>query len=299
MFLNGFFLATLFYFKMNSSYENGLFASIKADIDAQITPKDTPDSVAVKAMNVCYHLMSNKGSIFYNSDLGPQADLFHSVTVDLETTRGACGSYSEVLARILQTYHLPVRIAQMESNGVYAAHNVVETMVRQRWVVLDPTFNLCFVRPDGALADFADVSKDWGYYSRQIPPGYNPAYRYEGVRYFNWTKIPVVLPALKSLLNKVIGPERTNAISLRTMFLNTFSVCLYVLLALYFPLLLITIRRLAAHSSSYFRSSHFPPSRSRPSHSRPSHSQSSHSQSSHSQSSRGLPSGVSSLISNS
>jgi hypothetical protein len=24
-------------------------------------------------MNVCYHLMSNKGSIFANSDLGPQA----------------------------------------------------------------------------------------------------------------------------------------------------------------------------------------------------------------------------------
>jgi hypothetical protein len=29
------------------------------------------------------------------------------------------------------------------------------------------------------------------------------------------------------------------------MFLDTFSVCLYVLLALYFPLLLITIRKLA------------------------------------------------------
>jgi len=274
---------------MNSSYENGLFASIKADIDTQITRKDTPDSIAVKSMNVCYHLMSNKGSIFYNSDLGPEADLFHSVTVDLETTRGACGSYSEVLARILQTYHLPVRIAQMKAGGVYAAHNVVETMVRQRWIVLDPTFNLCFVRPDGALASFADVSKDWGYYSRQIPPGYNPAYRYEDVRYFNWTKIPVVLPAIKSLLNKVIGTERTNGISLRTMFLDTFTVCFYVLLALYFPLLLITIRKLAAHSSAYFRSAHF----------RPYHSQPSHSRSSHSPSSRSLPSGVGSLMSNS
>jgi hypothetical protein len=294
MFLNGFFLATIFYLKMNSSYENGLFASIKADIDGQTTRNDSTDSIVVKAMNVCYHLMSNKGSIFANSDLGPQADLFHSVTVDLETTRGACGSYSEVLARILQTYDLPVRIAQMKAGGVYAAHNVVETMVRQRWVVLDPTFNLCFVRPDGALASFADVSKDWSYYSRQVPPGYNPAYRYEDVRYFNWTKIPVVLPALRSLLNKVIGPERTNGISLRTMFLNSFSVCLYVLLAIYFPLLLITIRKLAAHSSSYFRSPH-----SQSSHSPSSHSRSSLSRSSLSPSSRGLPSGVSSVMSNS
>jgi hypothetical protein len=155
MFLNGFFLASIFYLKMDSSYENGLFASIKADIDAQIDGNDTPDSIAVKSMHVCYHLMSNKGSIFSNSDLGPQADFFHAVTVDLETTRGACGSYSQVLARILQTYHFPVRIAQMKAGGIYAAHNVVETMVRQRWVVLDPTYNLCFVRPDGTLASFA------------------------------------------------------------------------------------------------------------------------------------------------
>ena len=279
MFLNGFFLASIFYLKMDSSYENGLFASIKTDIDSQLDSNDTPDSIAVKSMNVCYHLMSNKGSIFANSDLGPQADLFHSVTVDLETTRGACGSYSEVLARILQTYHLPVRIAQMKANGIYAAHNVVETMVRQRWIVLDPTFNLCFVRPDQTLASFADVHKDWSYYSRQVPQGYNAAYRYEDVRYFNWTKIPVVLPALRSLISAMIGPQRTNEICVRAMFLNTFTVCLYVLLALYVPLLLITIRKMARRRSSFqFRS---PP------------------QSPHFRSSRSLPSHVTSMMSNS
>jgi hypothetical protein len=284
MFLNGFFLASIFYLKMDSSYENGLFASIKADIDGQITPNDTPDSIAVKAMNICYHLMSNKGSIFTNSNLGPQADLFHSVTVDLETTRGACGSYSEVLARLLQTYNFPIRIAQMKAGGVYAAHNVVETMVRQRWIVLDPTYNLCFVRPDGALASFADVRKDWSYYSRQVPAGYNPIYRYEDVRYSNWTKIPVLLPALRSLISLVIGPERTNDLSLRIMFLNSFSICLYIVLVLYFPLLLITIRKLAGHSSSNSRSSH---------------SRSYGFRSPHSRSSRSLPSGVSSLMGNS
>ena len=200
------------------------------------------------------------------------------------TTRGACGSYSEVLARILQTYHLPVRIAQMKANGIYAAHNVVETMVRQRWIVLDPTFNLCFVRPDQTLASFADVRKNWSYYSRQVPAGYNPIYRYEDVRYSNWTKIPVLLPALRSLLNATIGPERANGISLRTMFLNSFSICLYLVLALYFPLVIITIRKLARQKFS---------------NSRPFYFRSSHSLSPHAPSSRVLPSGVSSMMSNS
>lgn len=283
MFLNGFFLASIFYLKMDSSYENGLFASIKSDIDAQADGNDTPDSLAVKAMNVCYHLMNNKGSIFANSNLGPQADFFHAVTVDLETTRGACGSYSEVLARILQTYHFPVRIAQMKAGGIYAAHNVVETMVGQHWILLDPTFNLCFVRPDHTLANFADVQKDWSFYSSQVPAGYNPDYRYEDVRYSNWTKIPVLLPALRSALTMVIGKERTRTFCLRIFFLDSFSVCLYVLLALYFPLLLITIRKLVRNSS----------------HSRSFYYQPSHSRSSHSPSSRSLPSGVSSMMSNS
>jgi hypothetical protein len=250
MFLNGFLLATIFYFKMDYSYENGLFASINASIADQIDSNDTPDSVAVKAMNVCYHLMHNRASIFSNSDLGPEAEIFHPVNVDLMTTRGACGSYSQVLARILQTFHFPVRLPQMEAGGVYAAHNVVEAMIGQRWILLDPTYNLCFVRPDGTLASFEDVHKDWSYYSRQVPTGYNPAYRYEDVRYSNWTKIPVLLPALRSLLNVVIGPERTRTFCLRVLFLDTYLICLYVVLALYVPLVLITLRKMARRRST-------------------------------------------------
>ena len=152
-------------------------------------------------------------------------------------------------------------------------------MIGQRWVVLDPTYDLCFIRPDRTLASFADVHKDWGYYSRQVPYGYNPVYRYEDVRYFNWTKIPVLLPAIRSLISAMIGPQRTNEICVRAMFLNTFTVCLYVLLALYVPLLLITIRKVARRRSSFqFRS---PP------------------QSPHFRSSRSLPSHVTSMMSNS
>lgn len=41
MFLNGFLLASLFYFKMESTYENGLFASIKGSIDNRLDSDDT------------------------------------------------------------------------------------------------------------------------------------------------------------------------------------------------------------------------------------------------------------------
>jgi len=244
MFLNGFLLASLFYFKMESSYEDALFASIKSTIDSQIDADDTPDSVAVKAMNTCYHLMNNKGSTFYKGDLGPEAGMFHSSTIDLMTTRGACGSYSQVLARILQTYNFPVRIAQMKAQGIYGAHNIDEVMIGKEWVVLDPTFNLSFIRRDHRLASFADVHGDWTYFSKQVPPEYNLDYHYEDVRYTNWTKIPIISPALKFLLSHIIGPERTNSFSMRTILMNTYSAYLYFLIAFYIPLLLVTIKGL-------------------------------------------------------
>ncbi|HEV2355904.1 MAG TPA: transglutaminase domain-containing protein [Puia sp.] len=244
MFLNGFLLASLFYFKMESFYEDGLFASIKSTIDARIDSNDNTDSLVVKAMGICYHLLSNKGSTFNNAELGPEADVIHSTSFDLMTTRGACGSYSQVLARILKTYHIPVRIAQMKADGHFGAHNLVEAKVGDEWVVLDPTYNLCFHRPDSKLADFSDVHGDWAYYSKQVPPDYNPIYRYEAVRYTNWTKIPIISPAARSLLSLFIGRERTDTFSLRTYFMNTYQVYVYVLLLLYIPLLLITMRGL-------------------------------------------------------
>jgi hypothetical protein len=230
---------------MESSYENGLFAAIKSSIDSRLDANDNTDSILVKSMNACYQLMNNRASTFTDNnarDLGPESTIFHSTAIDLMTTQGACGSYSQVLARILETYHYPVRIAQMKANGIYGAHNIVEVDNGRNWTVLDPTFNLYFVRPDSRLASFADVQNNWPYYSKQVPRGYNFDYHYEDVRYANWSKIPVLSPAIKGLLNLGMGAERANVLCLRTFFLNTYSVYYYLILLLYIPIFLMTLR---------------------------------------------------------
>jgi hypothetical protein len=132
----------------------------------------------------------------------------------------------------------------MKAGGFYGAHNVVEVKIGKEWVVLDPTYNLRFIRPDGKLACFADVKNDWPFYSKQVPADYNLAYHYEDARYTNWSKIPVVSPAAKAMLTLVIGPERTNAFSMRTILMNTYTAYLYLLIALYIPLFLVTIKGL-------------------------------------------------------
>ncbi len=246
MFLNGFLLASMFYFHMQSSYENGLFSYIKTSIDARIDSDDTPDSIVVKAMDVCHSLMVARASTFEGpvDKLGPLSTIFHSTAIDLMTTQGACGSYSQVLARILGTYHYPIRIAQMKAQGIYGAHNIDEVNTGKGWVVLDPTYNLCFTRPDHKLASFADVQHDWNYYSKQVPPGYNYDYHYEDVRYTNWTKVPVLFPAIKGLLSIFIGSERVNGFSVRTLFMNTYQVYFYLMLLLFIPVFLMTSKKI-------------------------------------------------------
>jgi hypothetical protein len=245
MFLNGFLIASLFYFKMEAAYENGLFLSIKTSIDSKIDANDTQDSIVLKAMNACNMLMTDRSATFQNGTrLGPQSDFFHPASVDLMTAEGACGSYSEVLARILQTYDYPIRIAQMKANGVFAAHNLVEVKTIHGWVVLDPTFNVSFTRPDSRLASFDDVQHNWTFYSKQVPPGYDLTYRYEDVRYSNWTKVPVVFPAIKGMLNLLLGAKRADTISIRTYFLRIYTIYFYIALFLCIPVILFTVKKI-------------------------------------------------------
>ena len=74
MFLNGFVLASTAYFLMESTYENGLFASIKADVESRLDANDNSDSLFLKAMDESYHLMHNRASTFLTEAniLGPE-----------------------------------------------------------------------------------------------------------------------------------------------------------------------------------------------------------------------------------
>ena len=245
MFLNGFLIASMFYFRMESTYENGLFASIKGSIDNNLDKDDTQDSIILKAMATCHELMSNRAPVFGGTRiLGPSAEFFHGTSVDLMTTQGACGSYSQVMAMILKTYDYPVRIAQMKVGDSWAAHNIVEVRTDHGWVVLDPTFNAHWVTPAGRLASFAEVHNDWSYYSRQVPANYDHQYRFQDVRYSNWTKIPLLMPAAKGILNVILGKEKADTISIRTWFLKIYSIYFFVTIFLYIPVFLFTFRRL-------------------------------------------------------
>jgi hypothetical protein len=233
-FLNGFMLASLFYFKMEANYEKELFQAIRTDINSKVSSIDPEDSLIVKVMHACHSLLMNRESVFEGKTFsGIKASILEPASMDLMTARGACGSYSMVLARILQGYNYPVRIAQMKANGIFADHNIVETKTRHGWVVLDPLFDIYFINPAHKLASFKDVQSNWSFYNNQLPAGYDQHYRYEDVRYSNWTKIPVVMPAIKKILDVTIGKSEADDISLRTYFLRKYDICFNIVLVVF------------------------------------------------------------------
>jgi hypothetical protein len=244
-FLNGFLLASLFYFKMETNYEKELFSAIHSDISSKLKATDSQDSIVVKVLHACHNLLIERETVFEGKPFqGFESDVIAPASMDLMTGRGACGSFSMVLARVLQGYKYEVRIAQMKSKGIFAAHNLVEAKTNHGWVVLDPFFDVYFEKPSHQLASFEDVKENWSYYKSQLPPGYNMNYDYEDVRYSNWNKIPIVLPAVKKMLDLTLGKQVADGISMRTYFLRKYKICYYITLVFFVLVFSFTIVKL-------------------------------------------------------
>lgn len=247
IFLNGFLLASLGYFYMEDNYEWKVFNSLVSHIKStasQKTNTDKTEELIRTSLSLTNFLGQNRMKIFEGQDLESiKSELIHPVSFDLMTGKGACGSYSYILSRLLSELKIPNRIAQMKVDGNYGGHNIVEAKTDKGWVVLDPLYNLYFTRQDGNMASFADVQKDWGYYKMQIPQGYDEKYNYADVRYTNWSKVPVIMPAMKKVLQWTIGKEETETFSLRTHMLRKYLLLFNVALVLYILTFFATVRK--------------------------------------------------------
>ncbi len=124
--------------------------------------------------------------------------------------RGSCGSQSSVVVAMLQSRGVPSRHLMLFDPGGRSIHDVVEASIGGRWVVADPQFGLVFRRPDGQLATARDLATDKRIlraFTDSIPR-YAGLYTYDSTANMNWRKVPVVLPALRAVLVRTIGPER-------------------------------------------------------------------------------------------
>ena len=244
-FFKGILLSMLLYTYTEWQYESQLFNHLVASIQSSPATAQHEDSFLVQAMHVSHSLLANRQPVFSDKPFsGFKTGIVYPVSFDLMTGSGACGSYSRVLAGILQTGGVAVRFAQMTANDRPGSHIVIEAHTSHGWVVLDPLYDLYFTTPKGQLAGFAQVQHNWPYYAKQVPANYTPSYNYAGVQYTNWNKIPVLLPLAKKMLQQLIGAERTEHISLRTYFLQPYKLAFQCTLVTSLFILTLSLRRL-------------------------------------------------------
>ncbi len=216
LFLNGSLLTTLYFFRAEDLYERDLFTAITTNVKS-VLQTENKDTFLVHAVRMTQELLHERQDIFQNAQIATITDgnYFQSVRKDLMAAKGSCGSNAKVLARILKANACEVRIGQMMANNTFGAHIVVETKINNKWVVVDPLYNLYFKNPDGSLASFKEVHNNWAYFKNQTPPNYDSVYKYEGIRYTNWNKIPVILPLVKKVLDITMGKGKADEISIR------------------------------------------------------------------------------------
>jgi hypothetical protein len=223
LFLNGILLTSSLYFLTESRYEKELFIAITRKIKEELPAQHNDYAFVQKALQTTSSLQDNRFRVFGNQQLeGIKANIFHPTTIDLMTNNGACGSYVTVLSRILKSNNIHVRIGQMKVNGNFGGHMIVEARVDGKWVVLDPTYSLYFTNADGSWASFKQLQSNWNYYKSQVPANYNMDYSFEDIRYTNWNKIPAITPAIKSILNVLLGKETADTISIRPYLLRNY-----------------------------------------------------------------------------
>jgi hypothetical protein len=244
-FVNGFLLACLLYFNMEDSYENQVFKTIAGYVGDKVQKsRNREEDLLLQSLHLSNYLCDSRVFIFQNKKLNSwKTSLIHPVTVDLMTTDGACGSYAFILSYILNELKIPNRIAQMKVGDTNGGHILVEAKTSKGWVILDGSYDLYFRKNNGELAGFSDVENNWAFYKNQVPANYNLMYCYQGVRYTNWNKIPVVMPLVKKVLEAFMGRERVEQISIRNYFLRKFRVLFNLTAFIYFLLICKIIRR--------------------------------------------------------
>lgn len=241
-FLLGLLSCMFMWFRTESAYETELFKNINEKILHSLPPHPSRDTFALAALHMTHFLQERRNLVFGEMPFNSlKFRYIHPATVDLMTGNGACGSYSQVLARILKSYDMKVRFGQMMVHGQPAGHIFVETLTESGWIVLDPLYNTAYTRPDGRFATYEDIHANWEYYKSQTPKDYDTSYRFEGVQYTNWNKLSFISQGVKKLLNLVLGKSTADKISIRPYLLRIYDKMAWIVFVL---LLLLAARTL-------------------------------------------------------
>jgi hypothetical protein len=217
----------LIYILIEWQHENNLYRNIGHAAHTHAANGDDT-SVVKEAMTSINDIMQSRHDLFQDQETHSwKQEVFQSADIDLMYGSGACGGYSKVLARTLQLQGYDVRIGQLKTIGFgYGGHIIIElySETLNKWVFVDPLFKLIIRQKNGDWASVKEVAKHYELYSSQFPAEFNARFKFDDVRYTNWTKFGGIAKPYYALAKLFKGERYADTICLRMYNLSTFPV---------------------------------------------------------------------------
>ena len=173
---------------------------LKGFSDAIVPASDDP----VQKIEAILQWMAHGPARRSVADSGGLEDRNPEDTLNIQQLLEVCGTATNAFVNLAQSSGLRARRLLLLDERGQSKHVVVETLVGDRWIVVDPSWHVLFRLPDGRLLTHNEL-KDPATFTAatQSIPNYPPAYTYERTVQVRLRRVPFVGDFLRRILNFV------------------------------------------------------------------------------------------------
>jgi hypothetical protein len=166
-------------------------------------------ALVLSLMHIVHDTLKQEQTGTEPEPLLPRSSISH-----LHDPRGACASYTQVLAKCLSDAGFSVRKLGLYRNGSPAVHHLLEAKVDGEWAMLDAIHDLA-VLSQGRVVSITELADNWDKLSSQVPADVTKKYDHRQFYYTNWQRIP----GMRHFPGLIVWLE-SKQISLRLVLLN-------------------------------------------------------------------------------
>jgi hypothetical protein len=173
---------------------------LKGFSDAIIPASDVPE----QKINAILQWMAHGPVRRSEVDAGGLAARDPEDTLNIQQLLEVCGTATNAFVNLAQSSGLRARrLLLLDSSGL-SKHVVVEVLIGDRWVVVDPSFHFILRLPDGNFPNRTEL-KDPAIFraATQSIPNYPAAYTYESTVHVRLRRIPLIGRYLRRIFNFV------------------------------------------------------------------------------------------------
>jgi hypothetical protein len=184
----------------SAAWEFSTQSYLKGFSDAIIPSTDSPEQKVEAILLWMAHGPARRST----ADPGDLADRNPEETLNIQQLLEVCGTASNAFVNLAQSSGLRARRLLLLDTNRTSKHVVVEVLIDDRWVIVDPAYRSFLRLPNGRLLTRAELQNAVIFRAAtQAIPGYPQNYTYERTVHVRMRRIPLIGAYLRRIFNFV------------------------------------------------------------------------------------------------